>query len=108
MEMPKMKSNLTQEEMNIEKSVHDGTYKSLPKSKWNRYQNAAHETMKKITRINIRLKADDLEDIKKIADRKGLPYQTLIGSVLHRFAKGDMIAIDDAEQVEHFKNKLAI
>ncbi|HEX2955326.1 MAG TPA: hypothetical protein VHO70_00760 [Chitinispirillaceae bacterium] len=103
-----MKSNLTQEELDIEKSVIKGKYKSVPKSKWTRYQNVAQETIKKITRINIRLKADDLEDIKRIADRKGLPYQTLIGSVLHRFAKGDMIAIDDAEQVEHFKEKLAI
>ena len=64
--------------------------------------------MKKIDRINIRMKADDLEDIKRIADRKGMPYQTLIGSVLHRFAKGDMISIDDAEQVEHFKEKVAV
>jgi len=37
-----------------------------------------------------------------------MPYQTLIGSVLHRFAKGDMISIDDAEQVEHFKEKIAV
>jgi predicted DNA binding CopG/RHH family protein len=63
--------------------------------------------MKKISRINIRLKSDDLENIKRIADRKGMPYQTLIGSVLHRFAKGDMIAIDEAQQIEHFKEKLS-
>jgi len=101
-------SDLTQEEKEIEKAVLEGKYKPVPKSKWGRYQNAAKETMKKIDRINIRMKADDLEDIKRIADRKGMPYQTLIGSVLHRFAKGDMISIDDAEQVEHFKEKLAV
>jgi predicted DNA binding CopG/RHH family protein len=103
-----VKSNLTQEEKNIEKAVLEGKYKSVPKSKWGRYQTAAKETMKKISRINIRMKADDLEEIKRIADRKGMPYQTLIGSVLHRFAKGDMIAIDDAEQVEYFKEKLTV
>jgi len=54
------------------------------------------------------MKSDDLEDVKRIADRKELPYQTLIGSGLHRFAKGDMIAVDDAEQVEHFKEKIAV
>jgi predicted DNA binding CopG/RHH family protein len=62
--------------------------------------------MKKISRINIRIKTNDLENIKRIADRKGMPYQTLIGSVLHRFAKGDMIDIDEAQQIEHFKDKL--
>lgn len=101
-------TSLTKEEKEIENAVLKRRYKPVPKSKWGRYQNAANETMKKLTRINIRMKADDLEDIKHIADRKGMPYQTLIGSVLHRFAKGDMISIDDAEQVEHFKEKLAV
>jgi predicted DNA binding CopG/RHH family protein len=101
-----MKSTLTQEEKNIEKAFVEGKYKPVPKSKWDKYQNASKETMKKIARINIQMKAEDIEDIKKIAERKGMPYQTLIGSVLHRFAKGNMIDIDDAEQVEHFKGKL--
>jgi predicted DNA binding CopG/RHH family protein len=101
-------NDLTQKEKEIEKAVLEGKYKPIPKSKWGRYQNAAKETMKKIARINIRMKADDLQDIKRIADRKGMPYQTLIGSVLHRFAKGDMLAIDEAEQVEHFKEKLTV
>jgi predicted DNA binding CopG/RHH family protein len=100
--------NITREEKEIEKAVLEGQYKPVPKSKWGRYRNAAKETMKKIARINIRMTVDDLEDIKRIAERKGMPYQTLIGSVLHRFAKGDMVAIDEAEQVAHFKEKLAI
>ena len=103
-----MKTHLTREEKAIERAILEGKYKSVPKSKWGRYQNAAREPMKKIARINIRMKADDLEDIKRIADRKGMPYQTLIGSVLHRFAKGDMVSIDEAEQVAHFKEKLAV
>jgi predicted DNA binding CopG/RHH family protein len=104
----KQMGKLTEEEKAIEQAVINGKYKSVPKAKWGRYQRAAAETMKKIARINIRMKTDDLEGIKRIADRKGLPYQTLIGSVLHRFAKGDMISIDDAEQVERFKDKLAV
>jgi predicted DNA binding CopG/RHH family protein len=100
--------NLTHEEKEIEKAVFEGQYKPVHKSKWGRYRNAAKETMKKISRINIRMKDDDLDDIKRMADRKGIPYQTLIGSVLHRFAKGDMIAIDEAEQVEHFREKLTV
>jgi len=34
------------EEIKIEKAVLDGKYKSVPKSQWGRYQNAAHETLK--------------------------------------------------------------
>lgn len=100
--------DLTKEEKETEKAVLEGLYIPVPKSKWEKYQNAAKETMKKIARINIRMKIEDLENIKRIADRKGIPYQTLICSILHRFAKGDMISIDDAEQVERFKEKLSI
>jgi predicted DNA binding CopG/RHH family protein len=102
------KITLTREEKAIEQGVMNGEYKPVPKSEWARYQQAAAETMKKIARINIRMKSDDLNNIKRLADRKGMPYQTLIGSVLHRFANGDMISIDDAEQVEHFKEKIAV
>jgi predicted DNA binding CopG/RHH family protein len=92
------KNSLTREEKTIEQAVLNGEYKPVPKSAWGRYQQAATETMKKIKRINI----------KRLADRKGMPYQTFIGSVLHRFANVDMISIDDAEQVENFKEKTGL
>ncbi len=38
--------------------------------------------------ISLRLEVRDLELIKSIARRRGIPYQTLIGSVLHQFAHG--------------------
>jgi len=38
--------------------------------------------------VSLRLQARDLELIKSIARRRGIPYQTLIGSVLHQFAHG--------------------
>lgn len=52
-------------------------------------QAAAHHNRKKREeRINIRVFANDLVRIKKIADEEGLAYQTLITSVLHKFAAG--------------------
>lgn len=45
---------------------------------------------KKDARINIRLTAQDLEKIKKIAEHEGLPYQTLISSILHQFSLGHL------------------
>ena len=50
--------------------------------------NAADKYVKKDKRISIRVYGDDLLQIKKIAEREGLPYQTLITSVLHKFATG--------------------
>jgi predicted DNA binding CopG/RHH family protein len=41
--------------------------------------------------ITIRLDAIVLSDIKDEAERMGLPYQTLINSVLHRFTTGELI-----------------
>ena len=42
---------------------------------------------RKSERINIRLPKPDLDDIKMIALKEGLPYQTLIASVLHKYAE---------------------
>lgn len=53
-------------------------------------QKAASKTLRKDMRINIRLSSSDLSNIKQIAAYEGLPYQTLIASVLHKFAAGHL------------------
>jgi predicted DNA binding CopG/RHH family protein len=45
-------------------------------------------TFKKDRRLNIRLSSKDLEAIQKRALAEGLPYQTLIASLLHKYASG--------------------
>lgn len=40
--------------------------------------------------VTLELQAGDLDLIKSIARRRGIPYQTLIGSVLHQFAHGEL------------------
>ncbi len=52
------------------------------------YQTIARNTMKKNMKINIRISENDLSAIKRKAAREGIPYQTLVGSVLHKFASG--------------------
>ncbi|WP_253307528.1 MULTISPECIES: CopG family antitoxin [unclassified Rickettsia] len=49
---------------------------------------AAVNFSKKTARINIRLPGHDLNHIKRIAAQEGMPYQTLISSVLHKYASG--------------------
>lgn len=46
--------------------------------------------LRKNTRVNIRMSSSDLERIKNIAAFEGLPYQTLIASVLHKFSAGHL------------------
>ena len=54
------------------------------------FQSIARNTMKKNRKINIRISENDLSALQRRAAREGLPYQTLIGSVLHKFASGFM------------------
>ena len=49
---------------------------------------AAKKTMRKNKNINIRISENDLESIKLIAAKEGMPYQTLIGSLIHKYASG--------------------
>ncbi|MGB5847494.1 MAG: hypothetical protein WBH40_03340 [Ignavibacteriaceae bacterium] len=44
--------------------------------------------MKKNRKINIRISENDLSALQRKAAREGIPYQTLIGSVLHKYASG--------------------
>jgi predicted DNA binding CopG/RHH family protein len=51
-------------------------------------QAATNYRKKKEARINIRLPEIDLAELKAKAEEEGMPYQTLIASVLHKFVKG--------------------
>jgi len=52
------------------------------------YQAYARATFRKDRRINIRISEKDLLDLQKRALREGIPYQTLISSVLHKYVTG--------------------
>jgi predicted DNA binding CopG/RHH family protein len=41
--------------------------------------------------ISIRLDGSILADLKTEAERLGIPYQTFVGSILHRFVRGELI-----------------
>lgn len=54
-------------------------------------RSAARATRLKDQRINIRMSADDLHDIREIAREEGLPYQSLIASILHKYVTGRLV-----------------
>jgi predicted DNA binding CopG/RHH family protein len=56
---------------------------------------AAESTFTKDKRITIRLYDHDLRGIQKKALQLGIPYQTLISGIIHRYVEGDLISRDD-------------
>ena len=52
------------------------------------FREAARATFVKNKRVNIRLSAADLMDLQARAYEEGIPYQTLIASVLHKYVSG--------------------
>lgn len=51
------------------------------------------------TLISIRLDGNDIGDLKREALRLGIPYQTLIGSILHRFVSGELVDKSEAKKI---------
>ena len=66
-----------------------GALKSVAtKAELSRFKAAARATAVKDKRVNIRLSSGDLQDIQIKALEQGMPYQTLIASVLHKYVTG--------------------
>jgi len=83
-------SKLKNEERELLESVEADEWRSVPdrKAEVSRYQEYAATTFKKDRRINIRLSSKDLHALQKRALREGIPYQTLVASVLHKYVSG--------------------
>ncbi|MFQ6115000.1 MAG: CopG family antitoxin [bacterium] len=86
-------ANLDKNEKEILESVDRGEWTSIPrtKSERRRFQRYAEATFKKDKRINIRISSKDLHAIQKRALEEGIPYQTLISSLLHKYVTGRLI-----------------
>ena len=56
-----------------------------------RYREYARATLTKNRRVNIRVSTQDISDIQARAVEEGMPYQTLMASVLHKFATGRLV-----------------
>ena len=88
-----MTARMNREERELLDSVERGEWRSASPGKAamiKRYVRAARQTLKKNRRINIRLSQTDLEGIQVLAFQEGLPYQTLISSVLHKYVSGSL------------------
>lgn len=84
-------SRLKKEERDLERSVARGEWRSVPKAELRRYQSYAKAALQKSRRINIRLSPQDLEGMQQRAVEEGIPYQTLVASIIHKFVTGRLI-----------------
>ena len=84
---------INKEEKSILDSVEKNEWKSIRgvKGKIKKYQDYAKATFRKDKRVNIRISEKDLVGIQKKAVEEGLPYQTLISSILHKFLSGRLV-----------------
>lgn len=80
-----------------------GQLKSVAtKSELAKFKAAARATAIKDKRVNIRLSSVDLNDIQVKALEEGIPYQTLIASVLHKYVTGRL-----AEQPSSIQSRMS-
>ncbi len=81
---------LDKEEKEILEAYEKGEFSAIPDSrkKIAEYKKYSAHALQKNKRINIRISERDLLRIKRKAVEEGLPYQTLISSMLHKFAAG--------------------
>jgi predicted DNA binding CopG/RHH family protein len=59
-----------------------------------KYQKYARNTLLKNKRINIRISERDLINLKAKSLEEGIPYQSLISSVLHKYVNGKLVESD--------------
>ena len=75
------------EERELMEAVESGNFQSVPKEEF-------EATMREIRDgatakvISIRMQGDDLRGIREMAKAAGMPYQTLINSIIHRYVNG--------------------
>jgi predicted DNA binding CopG/RHH family protein len=81
---------LDAEETKLLESYDREEWQSIPdvESESLRYREYARATFKKDKRVNIRISQKDLMALQKRALEEGIPYQTLIASILHKYVAG--------------------
>ncbi len=86
-------TKLDKEEKEILEAFESGKLKKSrnAKKQIEQHKAIAEATFKKDARINIRLSSRDLRSLQARALREGIPYQTLVSSVLHKFVDGQLI-----------------
>jgi predicted DNA binding CopG/RHH family protein len=84
--------NLTNDEKDLLDSFEKGEWipAKNPAEERRRVREYARATIRKDKRVNIRISQRDLMELQRKAVHEGLPYQTFISSLLHKYVNGRM------------------
>ena len=84
---------LDEEERDLLESYERGEWVPVPdmEARIAEYQEAARAFFRKDRRVNIRISNRDILALQEIAQEEGLPYQTLMSSILHKYVTGRLI-----------------
>ncbi|ASV13628.1 MULTISPECIES: hypothetical protein [Leptospira] len=87
-----MKYKLSQEEKDLESSIERNEWKSVDNKiqYLKKFKSAAKNTLLKDKRMNIRIAGKDIQLLKTKALEIGIPYQTLVSSILHQYVTGKL------------------
>jgi predicted DNA binding CopG/RHH family protein len=88
-----MKTELAKEEKEILDSFEKGEWIPVADLSKRRKELAryARNTLRKDRRLNIRISERDLIELQRKAVKEGLPYQTYVSSIIHKFINGTLI-----------------
>jgi predicted DNA binding CopG/RHH family protein len=82
---------LDRDEEQLLEAVEAGEFESvLSKKRRAEWVEAARNTTRKDKRINIRISNRDLMAIKLKASEEGIPYQSLVSSIIHKYISGSL------------------
>ena len=85
------KYKLDKEEQEILDAFESGEFESNMTARRKKFiKESAAQTFKKDKRINIRISGRDLTAIQRRAVEEGIPYQTLVASILHKYVSGSL------------------
>lgn len=84
---------LDEEERDLLESYERGEWVPVPdmEARIAEYQEAARAFFRKDRRVNIRMSNRDILAIQGIALEEGIPYQTLMASILHKYVTGRLV-----------------
>jgi predicted DNA binding CopG/RHH family protein len=88
----KMNTTLDEFESNIEKN--SSGYHTVSEKKQKRIESIL-EKSRKTKNINIRISEYDLDKLRERSEKEGIPYQTLVASILHKYVSDQLVEEKD-------------
>lgn len=100
-----MKTKITKEEKKILDSFEKGEWIPVADLSKRKEELAAYarNTLRKDKRLNIRISERDLLELQRKAVNEGLPYQTYVSSIIHKFLNGTLVE-EGKERTERSRN----